>query len=131
MVQVADQVKACISSLLLDGSVKDARLDGLMVTVTGVEMSPDLKYAKVFVSTFSTEEQEVDAPPPAEETDAPALALEGLRSARSMLQREIAQRLALRFTPRLQFSHDESIAYGARMEALLREVAPEAEDEED
>jgi len=127
MVQVADQVKACISGLLLDGSVKDARLDDVMVTVTGVEMSPDLKHAKVFVSTFSNREETEDPSAPSVSEEA----LEGLGSASSMIQREIAQRLALRFTPRLQFAYDESIAHGARMEALLREVVPEADDEED
>lgn len=117
MVQVADQVKACISELLLDGSVKDARLEDVMVTVTGVEMSSDLKYAKVFVSSF----------PSPEDDESPQAVLEGLQSAGPMLQREVGRRLALRFTPKLQFSYDDSIAYGARVEALLREVAEDGE----
>lgn len=110
MVQVGDQVKACLSERLLAGDLKDPRLSEGLLTVTGVDMSPDLRQAKVHVSFFASGDSEVDA----------ADVIEGLESAAGLLKRAIADELALRYTPTLLFFHDDSIAYGAKMETLIR-----------
>lgn len=73
-------------------------------------MTRDLQLGRVLVSVFP------------EEDDLIAEVFEGLASARSEMKREIGRRLQLRFTPELRFLVDDSMAYGARIEAILREV---------
>jgi len=78
-----------------------------MVTVTGVDVSPDLKQARVFVSVHGDEETR-------------ARALAGLGSARSFLQSQAGRRLGLRFTPALRFEIDDSLDRAERVDRLLR-----------
>lgn len=104
--RVGTLLQAAIAELLLR-EVKDPRIG--MVTVTGVDMSPDLKQARVFVSAFG-------------DSEARARALAGLGSARSFLQAQVGRRLGLRFTPGLQFELDESLDRAERLEQLLRGV---------
>ena len=106
--RVGALLQSAIAELLLR-DVKDPRI-GLMA-VTGVELSPDLKHARVFVSVLG------DAP-------TRARALQGLASARPYLQAHAGKRLGLRFTPELRFEIDPTIDRAARIEDLLREVRP-------
>ena len=113
--QVGEQVRQAIQHALLEGAVKDDRLvDGPLITVTEVRMTPDLRLGRVLVSVFPD--------------DDPAL-VEGVFTAlvrhKSRLKGEIARRLRLRFTPELRFEPDGSIAYGAKIEAILRELRNE------
>jgi ribosome-binding factor A len=106
----ADRVGALLQAALADlllRAVKDPRIG--MVTVTGVELSADLKHARVFVSALGD-----DA--------ARARTLAGLASARPYLQAQAGKRLGLRFTPELRFALDPALAAGERMEQLLREL---------
>jgi ribosome-binding factor A len=127
---VGDQVRVALGDLLQAGAVKDPRLSSGLVSVTGVEMSPDLKYARVFVSVLGHRDgglpgpntlvaEEIEEAPAADEV------MEGLRSAAGFLQRQLAERLRLRFTPHLQFAEDPSLAYGAHMERVIRDVRTE------
>ena len=113
-VQVGEQIRQCLSEMLLEGSIKDHRLAAAsMVTVTEVRMTSDLRLGRVLVSVFPDEE---------------AVVLEvfaGLASATGQIKREIGKRLRLRFTPELRFLVDDSMAYGARIEAVLREIEAE------
>lgn len=104
--RVGTLLQAAIADLLLR-EVKDPRIG--MVTVTGVDVSPDLKQARVFVSVFG-------------DATAGAEALAGLGSARRFLQSQVARRLALRFTPALQFELDESLDRAERLDRLLRGI---------
>jgi ribosome-binding factor A len=104
--RVGALLQAALSELILR-EVKDPRVG--MVTVTGVELSADLKHARVFVSVLG------DAP-------ARARTLAGLSSARSFLQSHAGKRLGLRFTPELRFEVDPSFESGDRIERLLREI---------
>ncbi len=113
--RVAALLQAALAELLLR-DVKDPRVG--MVTVTGVELSPDLKHARVFVSALGDDE-------------ARARTLAGLTSARPYLQAQAGKRLGLRFTPELKFALDPSFAAADRMERLLRELHPDAERESD
>jgi ribosome-binding factor A len=106
--RVGALLKVALSELLLR-EVKDPRVG--MVTVTGVDLSPDLKHARVFVSALGGE-------------DARTQSLAGLASARRYLQAQAGKRLGLRFTPELRFEIDPSFEAGDRMERLLRELHP-------
>jgi len=96
-------------SQLLQRQVKDPRL-GNFVTVTEVSVSPDLKYAKVFVSCIGNEEVKRDT-------------LSGLAAASGFLRNQLAKRLRLRRIPELSFHWDDSIERGARLLQLIDEVS--------
>jgi ribosome-binding factor A len=89
---------------LLQFEVQDSRLG--FVTVTGVEMSSDLKHARVFVSLLA-------------EGEARDEALVALRAARGFIRRRLGQTLRLRYTPEIVFILDTSIEYGAKIEKLI------------
>ena len=83
------------------------------VTVTGVEVSPDLKHARIFFSVLG------DSPHAPDET------LKGLIRARRFIQRCLADQAELRYTPSLEFRYDPTVERAQRMEVLLRQVAAE------
>ena len=88
--------------------VKDPRVQQGMVTVTGVETTPDLRYAKVYLSILGeVNEKELRR---------------GLRSAGPWLRRELGSSLTLRYTPELVFERDRSIEQGARLSKLIDDV---------
>lgn len=92
--------------------LKDPRIGFL--TVTGADVAPDLKSARVYYSVFGDVEQKKN-------TQAT------LDHAAGFLQHEIAQSLKLRFTPKLTFHLDESAEQGERIDRILRELNPEEE----
>ena len=104
--RVGALLKSALAELILR-EVKDPRVR--MVTVTGVDLSPDLKHARVFVSALGD-----DA--------ARARSLAGLASARAYLQSHAGRKVGLRFTPELRFELDPSFEAGDRVERLLREL---------
>ena len=91
---------------ILQREVKDPRV--LNVTITAVNIGPDLKLAKIYFSTFRPEDRE------------PALA--GLRSAAGYIKRQIAGRLRLRHTPELRFLFDDTLDKANRLEGLLHQI---------
>ena len=88
--------------------LKDPRVSQVgMVSVTRVDTTGDLRYAKVYISVLDkTQEKDV---------------LKGLKSASGFLRRELGRSLQLRYTPELQFIADDSIAYGAHILEVLRD----------
>ena len=93
---------------LLIPRVKDPRVQQGMVTVTGVETTPDLRYAKVYLSILGeVNEKELRR---------------GLRSAGPWLRRELGACLTLRYTPELTFERDRSIENGAKLTKLIDDV---------
>ena len=100
-------------SLLIRNEVKDSRVSPFC-DVTGVELTPDLQYCKVYVSCLGSEESL-------------GKTIEGLKAASGFLRRELAQSLNLRHTPELQFVADHSVEYGSRMDALINKVKEEEE----
>ncbi len=104
--RINEEIQREMSSLI--PTVKDPRVANAgMISVTAVETTPDLKYAKIFVSVL--------------DKSASAQALKGLKSASGWLRRELGQRLSLRSTPELAFVRDDSIDQGARILDLLRD----------
>ena len=112
MRRVNEAMREVLSSHIA-GDLKDPRIG--FVTVTAVETSPDLSAARVFVSVLGT---------PAEQDDA----LAGLRSSRGLLQAHVATELRMKRTPTLTFVHDDTAERGMRIEQILEDVAPQAED---
>jgi len=92
---------------LLQKQVSDPRLTD--VTITGVQVSRDLRLAKIYFCMPTGEVARADA-------------LDGFERARGFLKRELAQRLTLRYMPDLRFYYDGSFDYGAHIERLLKTV---------
>ena len=95
-------------SELLEREVSDPRLSRL-ISVTEVTLSPDLRHAKVFVSTLGSEINKEDM-------------LAGFNKASGFLRKELALHLKLRYTPQLSFHYDDSIERGARLLKLIGEL---------
>lgn len=112
--QVADLIQEELSDIITR-RMRDPRVEG--VTITEVKVTPDLRYADVYVTRLGSEE-EVKA------------AVAGLTAAAGFMKRELAPRLALRFMPDLRFHLDRSWEQGARIDTLLEQIAAEREDEE-
>ena len=108
--RIAEQIRGEIARILRD-EVSDPRVS--MLTLTRVEVSPDLGLAKVFWSVFD---------PNAEAEVAVEVAAEGLESASSFVRRQLAHCLSLRHTPELSFRHDSSIERGSQTLALLKSL---------
>ncbi len=104
--QVGETIKREVSDIITH-HLKDPRLG--FVTVTGVELSDDLRYAKIFVSLLG-------AP------DETAGSLEGLKSAKGFVRSELGKRLRLRYCPELDFRVDQSISYGDKIDRLLNQI---------
>ena len=104
-------------SELLRG-VKDPRVQDVMISITRVETTPDLRYTKVYVS-FLQEDRAKDA-------------MAGLKSAGGYLRRELGHNLQLRYAPEIVWSLDDSITYGAKMLKLINslETGHEESDED-
>ena len=114
--RINEELQRELSALIR--SLKDPRVQQSMVSVTKVEATGDLRYAKVYISVLDKDKSR--------ET------LKGLKSAGGFLRREIAARLQLRYTLELVFVEDDSIAYGVKMFDLLKrlEEQEESHDEE-
>lgn len=106
--RINEEVKREISVIIRD-EIKDPRMTA-MVSITSVKVSKDLRYAKVFVSIFSKNEEEKN------ETFA------ALKSASGYVRREVGQRINLRNTPQIIFELDDSISYSMRIEELIDKV---------
>ena len=109
MRRVNEAVREVVSAHIA-GDLKDPRIG--FVTVTGVETSPDLRHARVYVSVLGTEVERQEA-------------LDGLTSARGFLQSQVGAELRMKRTPTLEFQWDPSIEHGMKMERLISDVVPE------
>lgn len=106
-IRVNDLVKKELS-ILISREVKDPRINP-MTSVIDVEVAPDLKTAKVYISVMGDEESKKDTH-------------EGLKSAASYMRSQLARSLNLRNTPELTFIIDSSIEYGVNMSKLIDEI---------
>ena len=94
--------------------IKDPRIHP-MTTVVAVQVTPDLKFCKAYISILGDEE-------------AGKATIEGLRSAEGYIRRELARRVNLRNTPEIKFILDQSIEYGVNMSRLIEEVTKDIKD---
>ena len=108
MRRVNESIKEVLAATLPD--LKDPRIG--FVTITGVETSPDLRQARVFVSVLGSEDKR-------------RRSLQGLAAAHGMLQARLARELRMKRTPQLAFEYDETVERGVRMAKLIDELAPD------
>ena len=106
--RINEEVKREISNII-QNAVKDPRMTA-MVSVTDVKVTKDLRYAKVFVSIFSKDEEEKSN------------TFIALKNASGFIRKEIGQRINLRYNPQIIFEIDDSISYGMRIEELITKV---------
>jgi ribosome-binding factor A len=102
--RISEELKRELSQMIRE-EIKDPRVKGL-ISITRADVTNDLRYAKVYVSILSQEEQHADT-------------LLGLEKASGYLRSELAQRLQLRYTPELIFKLDDSIAYGTKINKII------------
>ncbi|HEX3686788.1 MAG TPA: 30S ribosome-binding factor RbfA [Gaiellaceae bacterium] len=112
MRRVNEAVREVVSEAV--GDLKDPRIG--FVTVTGVETSPDLRHARVFVSVLGSEAKRTKT-------------LDGLAAAHGVLQARVARELRMKRTPQLAFEYDPTVERGVRMTQLIDELAPDADHE--
>lgn len=110
MRRVNESVRQVLSEAV--GELKDPRIG--FVTVTGVDTSPDLRQARVFVSVLGGDKRREQS-------------LAGLAAAHGVLQRRLASELRMKRTPQLAFEYDPAVERGVRMTQLIDELAPDDE----
>lgn len=104
--RINGEVQRELSNIIRE--LKDPRI-GIMTSVTDVEVTPDLKFCKAYISVLGDEQAKADT-------------LAGLKSAAGFIRRELARTVNLRNTPEIKFIIDESIEYGMKMSKLIDEV---------
>lgn len=109
--KLAELIKKEVSDILRK-RVKDPRIG--FVSITDVEVSGDLRHAKIFFSVLGNDEQKEDS-------------LTGLEKATGFIRRELAQRIRVRHVPELIFRYDRSLERGARISKILNELKEEGE----
>lgn len=110
--RVAELIKKEVSSLL-QKEIKDPRIG--FVTVTDVEVSGDLRHAKVFISILNGDKEET---------------MEGLAATEGFVRREIGKKIRLRYIPEIMFRYDESIETGTRVFKILEEMKKDTDNGE-
>jgi len=104
--RINEEIQKELANLIRN--LKDPRVQDTMISITHVETTPDLRYAKVYVSFLQEDRAEG--------------ALKGLKSAGGYLRRELGRALQLRYTPELVWALDDSITYGAKMLKLINSL---------
>ena len=103
--RINEEIQKELSSAIRN--LKDPRVQDPMLSITRVETTPELRWAKVYVSFL--------------QADRAKDAIKGLKSAGGYLRRELGRALQLRYTPELQFVEDDSIDTGAHILSMLRD----------
>lgn len=112
---INEEIQKELSALLR--TVKDPRVQDVMISITRVETTPDLRYTKVYVSFLQTEKAKE--------------AMAGLKSAAGFLRRQLGTNLRLRYSPEIVWAEDDSIVYGARMLGLINSLGVKHDEDTD
>jgi len=104
-------------SNIIRGGIKDPRV-APMTSVVAVEVTPDLKTCKAYISVFGDEKALADT-------------IKGLQSAEGFIRRELARKLNMRNTPEIKFVMDQSIAYGVAMSKKIDDITKDIKKEEE
>jgi ribosome-binding factor A len=108
--RVSDLLREEIADIIMH-KLKDPRIG--FITVTGVNLTDDLKIASVFISVLKEEEK--------------TISLEILNAAKNFIRSELSKRVRLKFIPSLDFRIDASIEYGSKIEKLLDDIRRKSE----
>ena len=109
--RVAEEMKREIAQILRE-ELKDPRIG--FITITSVEVTRDLRYAKVFISVYGGEPVKKQS-------------LEALNKASGFVRKEVGRRIQLRYTPEISFAFDNSIEHGAKISKLLTKIKKEGD----
>ena len=112
--RINDELQKEVAMILRD--VKDPRVSGAFISVTAAEVTPDLKFAKVYYSSLMGDKKEVK---------------QGLRAAAGFIRGQVARRMNLRITPEITFVEDGSIEYGAKISKILKGITITDPDDEE
>jgi ribosome-binding factor A len=104
--KINEEVKRELSTVIRE--LKDSRIP-VMTSVVAVNVTPDLRWAKAYISVMGSEAEQNKA-------------IEGLKSAGGFIRREIGHRLKLRYTPEFDFELDHSIEHGAHINKLIQDM---------
>lgn len=104
-------------SNIIRGGIKDPRV-APVTSVVAVEVAPDLKTCKAYISVLGDEKAQEDT-------------IKGLQSAEGYIRRELARKLNMRNTPEIKFVMDQSIAYGVAMSKMIDDVTKDLKEEEE
>ena len=111
--RVSDLIKQEISNIIRN-DLKDPRVG--FITVTSVDLSQDLRHAKVFISVMGTEDERLKS-------------MEGLERAAGFIRSSLGNKIRIRHIPELLFRHDESYEYAARIAEVMKQIEPEIKSE--
>lgn len=112
-VRVADLLKQEVSDIIRN-EIKDPRIG--FVTVTSVDLSQDLRHAKIYISVLGSEDER-------------SKSLQGLESAKGFIRSQLGRRIRIRHIPELMFRNDESFAYAAHIAEVMKKIEPELKSE--
>ena len=112
--RINDEVQKEVAAALRE--VKDPRVEAAFISVTGADVTADLKYAKIYYSALRGDPKEI---------------AKGLRSGTGFIRRHLAKSLNLRITPELTFIEDKSVSHGAHISELLHKVEQSQKKTED
>jgi ribosome-binding factor A len=107
-IRINEEVLRTLTDIIRN-NVKDPRVDPMRTSVTDVEVAPDLKTCKIYISILGDDDQKKNT-------------MTGLKSSGGFIRHELAEKVNLRNTPELTFIEDDSIEYGVRMSKLIDEV---------
>ena len=113
MERLAEELKKTISQIIFE--MKDPRIP-VLTSLTSVEVSPDLKYAKAHVSVYGEEGSAKEA-------------VDALNHASGFIQHEVAGRMTIRRVPQIKFVGDDSIAYSVHISEIIRSLHKDEETE--
>ena len=112
--RINDSVTKEVSQIIRE--IKDPRVASALITMTGADVSQDLKYAKIFYSSITGKDPDTDR---------------GLASAAGFVRSQLAKRLNLRITPEISFVYDASLEHGMKIAKILNELDIKPEEDED
>lgn len=106
--RINEEFRREISSII-QSDLKDPRVGATMVSITNVNVTKDLRYAKVYVSIFGGDDEKKST-------------LDALKNSSGFIRREVGHRINLRYTPEIIFELDNSIEYGMHINELLAQM---------
>ncbi|HHY77285.1 MAG TPA: 30S ribosome-binding factor RbfA [Clostridiales bacterium] len=110
--RISEEIKREISKIIMN-ELKDPRISA-MCSIVSVETTPDIKYAKVYVSIYGNKEEK-------ERT------FEGLKNASGFIRKRLGEEIKIRYLPEIQFVLDESIEHGVRISEILNRIKKQEE----
>ena len=107
--RLGDEIKKIIGKMLFEGQIKDSKVSGSrsLISVTGVEVVKDLRYAYVYISVLGNDQESV---------------MEGLKRSAGFVRREVGKQIDIRYIPEVIFRVDDSIERGAYMSKLINDL---------